>query len=46
MGGRRYEPTAYFFAGGRARCPFVKLEAYALLEETKFSWIGVGILLF
>lgn len=31
------KPTAYFFAGGRARWPFVKLAAYSLLEETKFS---------
>lgn len=41
-GGGADEPTAYFFAGGRARWPLVKLEAYALLELTRFSWMGVG----
>jgi len=38
-------PTAYFFAGGRASEPLVKLEAYFLLESTRFCWIGVAILM-
>jgi len=34
--------TAYFFAGGRARCPSVKLDAYFSFDLTRFSWMGVG----
>ena len=36
-------PTAYFFAGGSARWPFVKAEAYSLFLEMRFSWIGVAM---
>ena len=36
-------PTAYFFAGGRARLPSVKLEAYCLFLDTRFSWMVEGM---
>ena len=36
-------PTAYFFAGGSARWPSVKLEAYSLFLVTRLSWMGVAI---
>lgn len=36
--------TAYFFAGGRARWPCVKLSAYSLFFSMRFCWIGVVIL--
>lgn len=39
-------PTAYFFAGGRAKLPSVKLEAYCLFFDTRFSWMAEGILEF
>ena len=34
-------PTRYFFAGGRARSPCLKSEAYFSFEETKlsFTWV-------
>lgn len=34
--------TAYFFAGGRARWPSLKVEAYFSFDLTRFSWSGVG----
>jgi hypothetical protein len=37
-------PTRYFFAGGRAREPEVKDEAYTSFLETKFFWTGVDML--
>ena len=36
-------PTAYFFAGGRARWPLSKDEAYSAFLEVRFCWIGVAI---
>jgi hypothetical protein len=36
-------PTRYFFAGGRARLPCVKEEAYFSLEATRFFSTGVAI---
>lgn len=35
---------AYFFAGGDARLPSLKLEAYCLFLDIKLSWTGVDIL--
>ena len=36
-------PTAYFFAGGSAKLPSVKLEAYCLFFDTRFSWTAEGM---
>lgn len=35
--------TAYFLAGGRAREPEVKEEAYLEFESMRFCWIGVAM---
>lgn len=37
-----YVPTAYFFAGGRARSPCLNVDAYASFDLMRFSWTGVG----
>ncbi len=36
-------PTAYFFAGGRVRWLWLKLEAYSLFLVSRFCWTGVAI---
>lgn len=36
--------TRYFLAGGRARWPWLKDEAYFSLEEVRFFWVGVAML--
>lgn len=36
-------PTAYFFAGGRARSPSLNEDAYSWFFLTRFSWTDVAI---
>ena len=37
-------PTIYFLAGGSARCPSAKFDAYSSFLLTRFCWTGVDIL--
>ena len=37
--------TRYFLAGGRARWPLSKKLAYFELEDSRFFWIAVDILI-
>jgi hypothetical protein len=36
-------PTVYFLAGGRARSPSLKLEAYFSFAEVRFCWTSEDI---
>jgi hypothetical protein len=40
----KYVQTAYFFAGGNARSPWVNFSAYPLFFSSKLFWIAVTIL--